>query len=337
MEQALIKQGDAKLSQLSPDVISNIVLKGDLSGLNPSQKVAYYNSVCERVGVDPATQPFQLLNLSGKQVLYCSKAGAEQLTKLHKISHEVKDRQTVNDVFVVYVRAIEPGGRFEDSSGAVSIGGIKGDNLANALMKAETKAKRRSTLSLLGLGMLDETEIETIPGAQRVAVGESLPVSPVEIPVQGGQTATVEGVTFTEFDPRKEEITFGKHRGLLWIEIPNDYVQWLEENGQPDAKAKAKATLDFKEAVESQSKEHDPLAAAFDKPEAEQPPIQELPPADALIFELEEVARTFNIVEIETWWKKNEGRINSLDKKHVGPLRKTWIEAKKQARQSGGK
>jgi hypothetical protein len=36
-------------------------------------------------------------------------------------------------------------------------------------MKAETKAKRRVTLSLAGLGWLDETELETIP---QVRVGE---------------------------------------------------------------------------------------------------------------------------------------------------------------------
>lgn len=40
-------------------------------------------------------------------------------------------------------------------------------------MKAETKSKRRSTLDLLGLGILDETETETIPNAQ--------PVSPQQI------------------------------------------------------------------------------------------------------------------------------------------------------------
>jgi len=32
-------------------------------------------------------------------------------------------------------------------------------------MKCETKAKRRATLSICGLGMLDESELETIPGA----------------------------------------------------------------------------------------------------------------------------------------------------------------------------
>jgi hypothetical protein len=37
--------------------------------------------------------------------------------------------------------------------------------LANALMKAETKSKRRVTLSICGLGFLDETEADSIPGA----------------------------------------------------------------------------------------------------------------------------------------------------------------------------
>jgi len=40
-------------------------------------------------------------------------------------------------------------------------------------MKAVTKAKRRLTLSLCGLGWLDETEIETIPDAKPVVVQET--------------------------------------------------------------------------------------------------------------------------------------------------------------------
>ena len=48
------------------------------------------------------------------------------------------------------------------STGAVPIAGLKGEEFANALMKAETKAKRRATLSICGLGVLDETEVETI-------------------------------------------------------------------------------------------------------------------------------------------------------------------------------
>src|SRR5690606_14334225 len=46
------------------------------------------------------------------------------------------------------------------------------DELANALMKAETKAKRRATLSICGLGMMDESEIETVEGAQPVVIDD---------------------------------------------------------------------------------------------------------------------------------------------------------------------
>jgi hypothetical protein len=56
-------------------------------------------------------------------------------------------------------------GRTDIARGAVNISGLKGEMLANAMMKAETKAKRRATLSICGLGLLDEVEVETIPGA----------------------------------------------------------------------------------------------------------------------------------------------------------------------------
>jgi hypothetical protein len=61
-----------------------------------------------------------------------------------------------------------PNGRCDESTGAVSVSGLKGEALANAYMKAETKAKRRVTLSILGLNMLDESEVESM---QSVTIG----------------------------------------------------------------------------------------------------------------------------------------------------------------------
>jgi ribosomal protein S13 len=53
-------------------------------------------------------------------------------------------------------------------------------------MKAETKAKRRVTLSIVGLGWTDESEVDSIPGAQAVRVdpetGEILSPSPQPAP-----------------------------------------------------------------------------------------------------------------------------------------------------------
>jgi hypothetical protein len=147
------------------NIISSIVINGDLSKLSPQQKVAYYRSFCERLGLDPLSQPFKLLRLNGKEVLYCDRSGAQQLNKLHQVSHEIKARETVSGCYVVTAQASTPDGRRTESIGAVPIDNLKGDNLCNAMMKAETKAKRRATLDLLGLGILDETETEALPNA----------------------------------------------------------------------------------------------------------------------------------------------------------------------------
>lgn len=172
------KNGIQQHTPIDPELINNLVLKGDLSGLLPAQKVQYYKVFCERLGLDPLTQPFKLLKLQGKEILYCDRSGAQQLNKIHGVSHEVRSRELIEaaGVYQVTARASLPEGRFTDSIGAVNIQGLKGDAYANAIMKAETKAKRRSTLDLLGLGILDETEAETIPGA----VVEPLPPTPTE-------------------------------------------------------------------------------------------------------------------------------------------------------------
>jgi hypothetical protein len=157
------------VSTLPADTISKLVLKGDLSSLNSQEKVQYYISFCGRLGLDPATQPFKILSLSGKEVLYCDRGGTQQLGKLHKISHRIEAREVQAECYVVTATAFNVE-RQTTSIGAVNIAGLKGDALCNAMMKAETKAKRRATLDLCGLGMLDETEIETIPNARTIEV-----------------------------------------------------------------------------------------------------------------------------------------------------------------------
>ena len=56
-----------------------------------------------------------------------------------------------------------PNGRAEQSTATLPV-----VDPVNMLMKCETKAKRRATLSILGLAILDEMETETIPGAERI-------------------------------------------------------------------------------------------------------------------------------------------------------------------------
>lgn len=151
--------------------LSKLILRGDISTLSDSEKVQYYHAICEHLSLDPLTKPFDYLETEDrktgqkKQYLYLNKGGAEQLNKKHAVSLSITDTKKVDDIYIVTARATAAG-RHNESTGAVSIKGLFGDYLCNAYMKAETKAKRRATISLLGLAMLDETEVETIPNAR---------------------------------------------------------------------------------------------------------------------------------------------------------------------------
>lgn len=145
-------------------LVAQVIINGDLSKLSAKQRVDYYNGYCQRLGLDAFTKPFDLLKLNGREILYCTRSGAQQLNKLHNVSHAITSRETNAEagVYMVTSRACLPDGRCTESIGAVNITNLKGEAYANAVMKAETKAKRRATLDLLGLGVLDETEVESI-------------------------------------------------------------------------------------------------------------------------------------------------------------------------------
>jgi hypothetical protein len=172
----VIKTAASEETKVSWAVMESLAIKGDLSGLNPQQKVLYYNTLCERLSLDPLTQPFNLLKVQGKEILYANRSCTDQLAMTKNITRSIISREKVQDVYVVTCRATMPGGRSEEAVGAVSIQGLKGDVLANAIMKAETKAKRRVTLSICGLGMTDESEIDTIPGAEPIDMTNVTPV-----------------------------------------------------------------------------------------------------------------------------------------------------------------
>jgi hypothetical protein len=159
-----------------PEVLEQVLIGGDLSGLTSQQRADYYGAVCRSLGLNPLTKPFEYLTLNGKLRLYALRDCADQLRRLHGISISITNRERLQDLYVVTARAKDRTGREDESIGAVALGTLKGDALANALMKAETKAKRRVTLSLAGLGWLDETELATIPGVQ---VGEPTVGAPV--------------------------------------------------------------------------------------------------------------------------------------------------------------
>lgn len=170
------------LATTSMGPLENVLINGDLSKLQPEERVMYYKSVCESVGLNPLTKPFEYITLNGKLTLYARRDATDQLRNIHKVSITIVARETVEDCYVVTARATTPA-RQDESIGAVNIQGLKGEARANAMMKAETKAKRRVTLSVCGLGLLDETEVETIAPNTKATAGVlgSLPVKIQEI------------------------------------------------------------------------------------------------------------------------------------------------------------
>jgi hypothetical protein len=165
--------GLATQDTIDPAVIAQVILHGDLKALTPAQKVSYFKAVCGSTGLNPLTKPFAYLTLSGKETLYATRDATDQLRKLHGVSVQITAREVMEDTFVVTARATV-GERHDESIGAVPIGGLRGEARANAMMKAETKAKRRVTLAICGLGMLDETEVSSLAAADDLA-GSDLP------------------------------------------------------------------------------------------------------------------------------------------------------------------
>jgi hypothetical protein len=145
--------------------LESAVVGGDLSPLTPAERLAYYHKVCEQLGLSVWSQPFSYLRVNDKLVLYAKRDCCDQLRKLHHISVSIVSREFREGLFLVVARATLPDGRTDESLGVVSIANLKGNDLANSLMRAETKAKRRATLSLCGLGLSDESEVESIPNA----------------------------------------------------------------------------------------------------------------------------------------------------------------------------
>jgi hypothetical protein len=144
----------------APATIEDVLMRGDLSKLTPQQRIQYNMDVCNSLGLNWRTRPFEFITLGGKLVFYARRDAADQLRKINGISVDILNQETTAEgLRIVTVRATDKSGRADTDIGVVNIKNLVGEFAANAMMKAITKAKRRVTLSISGLGLLDETEV----------------------------------------------------------------------------------------------------------------------------------------------------------------------------------
>jgi hypothetical protein len=139
------------------DAINALVIKGDTSKLSLEQKTQYYNAVCQSVGLNPATRPFQFLNFNGKETLYPDKSCAEQMRNLKGVSLSGPKFTFEGTMVICEITATMRNGRTDTDLGIVDTAGKeKSFSRGDAMLKAVTKAKRRVTFSITGLGFLNE-------------------------------------------------------------------------------------------------------------------------------------------------------------------------------------
>lgn len=226
--------------------VESALVRNDISQLSVDERMAFVNKMCESLGLNPLTKPFAFLKLNGKEVIYATKDCSEQLRKIHGVSTQIISKGIVGDLFEVHVKARDKHGKEDDDVSYVVIKGMIGADLANAMMKGITKAKRRVTLSICGLGLLDESELDTIDN-----------ISPASNPQIQNQFKNVSPAPETEalppvidqsdkIDPVDESTT----------ENSSDYVIKFGKKYK-DQKIKDVATDDHKEMISWLEKEQE--------------------------------------------------------------------------------
>ncbi len=172
--QALV---NIKASDVGAEVMDMVLGHGDLSKLDARGRVELIVALSNGIGVNPLGSPFRYILMRGeggqkKLVLYFMATGAEQLRAVHGVLTHITSRVTENNMRIVTCEASLPGtDRMVESLGIVALEDYKGNKLqgqryADALMKADTKALRRATLSLLGMTWL--TSVLSVPATEDV-------------------------------------------------------------------------------------------------------------------------------------------------------------------------
>lgn len=218
--------------------MEKVLIGGNLASLTVLERLDYYGRLCDSLGLNAITRPFEYIVLDGKLTLYARKDCTDQLRHRDKVSIRLTKREIVDGVYIVTAEA-SANGRIDESTGAVAIDNLKGQAKANAMMKAETKAKRRVTLSFCGLGFLDESEIED-----------------VQYPEANIPTDTIEASDLADMSDEKMEEIQAKLNATL---VTN--------------------TLSAAEPIKTQTTIVDPAEKKPDPPKAEPPKTQAAAPA----------------------------------------------------------
>ena len=218
----------------------------DTRALDKNQRRAVLVELARKLGLNPLSNAVMFLLTNGRETLYVTKQGTDQIAAAARLQREtIKGPEVVTiegrKLVFCQVRATHPDGRSEVSTATLAL-----MDPVNDLMKCETKAKRRATLSVCGLGLLAEDEIETIPGAQRVPMSTTETAQATETAAPTGENAAA-AVADVPAEPSGEhaEMLAAVHEQIANLELPGPAVRlWIA--ARPDL---AKCTATERETV----------------------------------------------------------------------------------------
>lgn len=264
-------------AEIAPEIMEKVLIGGDLAALKPEERIAYYKAVCQSLNLNPLTRPFEYTTIDGKQLLYAKKDCTEQLRRRDGISVTGLERNKSDDgIYTVIAKVKNSEGREDEAIGAVGmveplfvlewqngkrvkaknpVAGqpLAPDERAKRMMVAETKAKRRATLSLAGLGIPDESEIEGVindtPAEPRQIQLEAQNAADTARVIEAGGTVEVIEPKKTRARKAKEEhapvvtpwqdvvchvgTAEGPMLGRKVSELPRKVVEWLRDTWMP--------------------------------------------------------------------------------------------------------
>lgn len=151
--------------------MEGIVVTGELIHLTQEERVKFYLQMCHSMGVDYRQRPlqyFEQIDRNGRRnlILYALRNCATQLSATRGLIVGVEDQNpSLANGVSIFKATVSGGTRSDQAVGAVSVDGLKGKELADAIMAAQTKAKRRGILDFTGSALPDESEIEGMHGS----------------------------------------------------------------------------------------------------------------------------------------------------------------------------
>ena len=211
----MTQQLQAALKPLDPAAVRSIILDKNVRGLSEDQRAAYIVELCEHIGISWLSKPFDFIpaKKGGGLIVYANKDCAAQLRKVYGVTLKIGETWEAGGNIFVRIHARDKFGREDEDIGFAPIKSKVGEDYGDAYLKAVTKGKRRVTLSICGLGFLDETEVEAVDihSAPRPPQKEGSLFKSLANPEPKEQEEEAKDVEFTDVEvaPTKREVADG--------------------------------------------------------------------------------------------------------------------------------